>query len=610
MMKRPRLRLKTEPTWTPGLNPHVAAFVNAGKGRGRRVRVPFAEDVRASKGSPAYRAHMYHTKVPPEAIESYIKHYTAPGGTVMDPFCGSGMTGVAALRQGRRALLSDLSPLATFLAYNHGAPVDVDELRGALERMLRAVRPQLEPRYRARCPQCGGPADTRYVIWSDVFRCPACRKEYVLWDAVLDERRRVRSEYTCPACRRTIRKELRDRVGSRPVAASLACPDGCDVKEVPLEGRRRRGGPPGSGDGLWYPTDPIPEGLDELSRVRRSGVTTVDELFTRRNLEGIALLWREASRLRPIALRARALFAVTAIMVRASRLIKYIPSRRMAPGPILGTMYLPSISVEVNVLRLFERRIGALCRAAQDLRPARGAGAMEDLCVSTNNAGDLSTIPDASVDYVFTDPPFGHNIMYSELNFLWESWLGWRTDPTHEAVVSRSQRKGVGDYGGLMAAAFAEIHRVLRPGRWMTLVFHNTQADVWGAIQRGVADAGFRVESIQTLDKSHETFKQVTAEGAVGYDVVVNCCKRSARTRGRKAGPAPVVILRRLLKEAPRGRCKERTARYLHARLTGEQMKSGASVALDYRDVLCLLREHFVVHGGYWSLCPTRKPTH
>jgi len=590
----------------PGANPHVAAFVRRdGPGGAPHAHAPFARDVRGSKWSPVYRAHTYHTKVPPEAIEPYIEQYTAQGDTVLDPFCGSGMTGVAALRLGRRALLSDLSPFATFLAYNHCAPADPEELRSALNGVLDAVRAELEPAYRVECPNCTRPSTVKYVIWSDVLRCPACGKRYALWDVAVDAARRVRRRYHCPYCRVEIVKSLKDRIGSSPVAACLSCPGGCDVREVPLDVRRR--GVSVSGDGAWFPTDEIPVGLDELSRVRRSGVKTVADLFTARNLAAVARLWAAASKVRPDPLRARALFAVTAIMVRASRLIKYIPSLRMAPGPILGTMYLPSFSAEINVLELFERRIGSLCRAAHDLRPLRGADAIDDLCISTQSAGDLRGVPDESIDYVFTDPPFGHNIMYSELNFLWESWLGWRTDRKFEAVVSRSQGKGVQEYGELMASAFAEINRVLKPGRWMTLVFHNTQAEVWAAIQRGIQAAGLSVEAVQTLDKSHETFKQVT--GAVGYDVVVNCRKQAASGRRSGAAAEPLAILQGLLAAAPVGRCKERTARYLHSRLTGELMRSGAAVKLDYKDIVRLLHENFRPCGGYWSTWPTKKPT-
>lgn len=604
-MRRPELRIESETLWTPGVNPRAATFA-AGSASGRAPDQPFTAEVPGAAESGVYRAHMYHTKVPPGAIEPYIKYYTSPGGVVLDPFCGSGMTGVAALRLSRRALLVDLSPFATFLAYNHCAYVDVAELRTVLRAVLEKVRPAVEPAYRVECPGCGSRATIRYVVWSDVFRCPACYKPYVLWDAAISVRRRVLSRFRCPHCRTLIRKQLQDRIGSRPVAMEVKCPNRCSTSEVPamesgyIDGKN-------TGARLWWPTDPIPDGLDELSRVRRSDVKTVSDLFTRRNLEAIARLWAAAAEVEPASLRARALFAITAIMVRASRLIKYIPSRRTAPGPILGTMYLPSLSAEINVLELFERRLRTLCAAAAQI-PASASNA---LCVSTQSATDLSPIPDGSIDYVFTDPPFGRGIMYSELNFLWESWLGWRTDQALEAVVSRSQSKGVAEYGRLMEAAFGEICRVLRPGGWMTLVFHNTQAAVWAEIQRGVENAGFSIESVQTLDKPRETFKQVTADGAVGHDVVVNCRRAPASKPPSRAGD-PVAALRKLIDSAPAGACKERTARHLHARLVGHMVMSRTVMTLDYQDVLRLLDQHFEQKNGYWfrrsgRQCLTKK---
>ena len=64
------------------------------------AREPLPEHVAGSKGGPWYTSHTYPTKVPPEAIEPFIEASTAPGGLVADPFCGSGMTGVAAVLTG------------------------------------------------------------------------------------------------------------------------------------------------------------------------------------------------------------------------------------------------------------------------------------------------------------------------------------------------------------------------------------------------------------------------------------------------------------------------------------------------------------------------------
>ncbi len=77
--------------------------------------------------------------------------------------------------------------------------------------------------------------------------------------------------------------------------------------------------------------------------------------------------------------------------------------------------------------------------------------------------------------YIFTDPPFGSNLMYSELNFIWEAWLRVITNNKSEAVINNTQRKGLDEYHDLMARCFGEMQRALKPGRWITVEFHNSK---------------------------------------------------------------------------------------------------------------------------------------
>jgi DNA methylase len=129
-------------------------------------RPPFAVDIKEGKNDRIYNAHSYHTKVPPRGIIPYILHYTRPGDLILDPFCGSGMTGVAAQmcanppadlleqfpelkeRVGPRAsILNDLSPAACHIAYNYNTPVDVEALKREFERIKAAVKGEFDLLY-------------------------------------------------------------------------------------------------------------------------------------------------------------------------------------------------------------------------------------------------------------------------------------------------------------------------------------------------------------------------------------------------------------------------------------------------------------------------------
>ena len=144
-------------------------------------------------------------------------------------------------------------------------------------------------------------------------------------------------------------------------------------------------------------------------------------------------------------------------------------------------------------------------------------------CVTTADC-TCSGVPPGSVDYIFTDPPFGENIYYADLNFLVESWHGVLTDPESEAIVDKAKKKTAADYQELMRRCFEEYHRVLKPGRWMTVVFSNSKNAIWRAIQEAMGTAGFVIADVRTLDKKQGSFRQVTSS-AVKQDLVISAYK-------------------------------------------------------------------------------------
>jgi hypothetical protein len=155
-----------------------------------------------------------------------------------------------------------------------------------------------------------------------------------------------------------------------------------------------------------------------------------------------------------------------------------------------------------------------------------------DTCVACSHAGRIEGISDSSIDYIFTDPPFGSNIYYSEVNWLYECWLGRLTDSSPEAVVHRKNdrgTKGIADYTRLMTEAFREMYRVLKPGRYATIEFNNSDGQVFEAIKEAVRRAGFAIENMLFLDKGQKTFKQLKGEkgeeDVVGHDVIFNLRK-------------------------------------------------------------------------------------
>ncbi len=132
-----------------------------------------------------------------------------------------------------------------------------------------------------------------------------------------------------------------------------------------------------------------------------------------------------------------------------------------------------------------------------------------------------------SVDYVFTDPPFGAYIPYAELNQINEHWLGKTTDRAREVIVSASQSKGMLEYGAMMENVFTEIGRVLKAEGLATVVFHSAHSEVWRALAQAYTNAGFTVEATSVLDKIQASFKQVVSTVAVKGDPLLLLLKRT-----------------------------------------------------------------------------------
>ena len=193
---------------------------------------------------------------------------------------------------------------------------------------------------------------------------------------------------------------------------------------------------------------------------------------------------------------------------------------RKGGGPLSGTLYVGSLITPPHVLKTFRRNASTIADSLiPPIDPQRGH------IITTQASGSLPSIPDNSVDYIFTDPPFGYNFDYSELNFFWEGLLGVVTNQKNEAIVSTSQGKGLDEYRDLMGRSFSEFYRVLKPGRWLTVEFSNTKASVWNSIQTALTEAGFIVANVSALDKQQGSFKAVTTPTAVKQDLVISTYK-------------------------------------------------------------------------------------
>ena len=590
------LTLSDPPYYTACPNPFIDDFVRCyGKPYDPSIpfnREPFAADVSEGKNDPIYNAHSYHTKVPPRAIVRYILSYTEPGDLVFDGFCGTGMTAVAAQLCGdrsviqslgyrvesdgtilesidengkriwrkfsrlgpRRAIISDLSPAATFISYSYNRPQSRDVLEASVSPILAQTELDFSWMYQTlhkpsasaitkaesiislqnspNLSEAGVVGRINYIVWSDVFSCPECAGDVIFWDAAVDKKHgKIRESFPCPHCGASLEKRnltpktvlLRDSVSDATISQREQVPA---YIVYSVSGKRFEKSADSADKSLaqkiarlahehWFPAFELKKG-DKTGEPIRLGITHTHHFYTPRILQVLA-------RYRSYGLNSWAPFS--ALTPRATRMHRIAASRiggekqgegGATVGIINGTLYMPALSVEMNVMD----------QAADRLKAYAKAWFKKDISiVSTQSSTALATIPSDSIDYIFIDPPFGSNLMYSELNSLWEGWLGVFTQNEKEAIENRTQRKGLDDYRRLMTDCFRELFRILKPGRWATIEFSNTQASVWNSIQTSLQEAGLVVANVSALDKKQGSFNALTNPTSVKQDLVISAYK-------------------------------------------------------------------------------------
>jgi len=116
--------------------------------------------------TPMYLMHKYWARKPHNVVGEYIEHYSQKGDVVLDPFTGSGVTAIEALKRGRKAIAIDLDPMSTFITKMTLRPVDLNEFKESFERIRKDVKTQIQSLYETKCPICGKNATALATIWS------------------------------------------------------------------------------------------------------------------------------------------------------------------------------------------------------------------------------------------------------------------------------------------------------------------------------------------------------------------------------------------------------------------------------------------------------------
>lgn len=463
-----------------------------------------------------YVWHKYWSRKTWNVVSEHIKAYSPEAGIVFDPFAGSGVVAIEAARSKRRAIVCDLNPVANYITEITLLRIKPERLYEAFEGVRDRAMKAIRDLYAVHCLKCGK---------SLVADCFVRRG-----DKVTEVRYKG-----CPHCGH--RSE-----GSRPKKRDI------ELLEALESGRIRD----------WYPRNPLkyPDGAPFKERQQYK---SLDELFTKRNLRAVAMLYAAIQDENSPSVRKVLMGGFTSMIHLCTRMMPvgtpapsnhytYFSSR----GWTQHSYWSASEYMEQNAWDKFEGAItghqgliNAMVESSKELDDVKVTNDWRkvlageaDIAVVTDDCIELmKKMPEESIDYIFTDPPYDASVQYGELSYLWNAWLkeDYRYTETmvaHEIVRNEKQGKPFEVYNALLNNSFKGFYRVLKPERWLTLTFHNPTFRIRNATVRGGIFAGFNYEHIH-----HQPLGQVSAKsmlqpfGSARGDFYLRFARTAAPTR-------------------------------------------------------------------------------
>ena len=410
-----------------------------------------------------YKIHPYFTKQASNVVQAYIEHFTKKGDTVLDPFCGTGVTAIECLTTKRRSINVDIAPLAVFLTKQTCiAPIDLDAFQKAFDRLEESLKDTV------------------------VFVRNASDKKIEQYE----------------------------------------------IKE-------------------WYP-----KGVRLPSN---SDFQFVEDLFDKRQLIVLAKVFNEIKKIKNPIIRDQMKLVFSGTIARANLTYNLSTTRGEARlgdgGSSVFAQYRywrPKRRIVLDVWDRFKYRFHSVKKAKEACNKLIGdfynEGHTFEACVeSTTNLSKF--IKEKSVDYIYTDPPYGAHIAYLDLATMWDAWLGFKVKEENrelEVIEGGDQKHTKEDYLNLLNQSIIEMYKVLKKDAWLSLVFQHKEAWLWYAIKDAAKDVGFEyVNTVAQPTHTTSIHKKKNPLKVLGGQLIINFRKSKSMYSAiePEALPAVKVVL-------------------------------------------------------------------
>ena len=430
---------------------------------------------------PHYMMHRYWGRKAHNVINKYIENYTSEGDTVLDPFMGSGIVIIESAKLKRKGIGFDLNPLSCFIAENTLTHIDIDKFEKYFLKIFENNQTKYQWLYESICPSCNSISKLVNSVWS--------------------EKGISKVKGHCDNCG-TFTKSADEFDKKLIKKAEIYLPK----------------------SNIKYPKDKI------LDYVKRSKKTNINQLFTSRALIILGSIRNDISKIKDKKIRNIILLCFSSMVPNVSKMIPGDESKvNGKSGWVVSKLWAPKIHTEKNIFDSFFNRFKKIRKGKQETNQLIN---FNDYSLINKSSERIKKIKDNSVDYIFTDPPYGESIAYFGLSMFFNAWLELDVDYDNEIIYDPYRHKKHEDYNNRLQRVFKELFRVLKFNKYLSFTFHNRNLLIWKNVMDSVKSAGFELKNIAYQEQAVQSGTQgLNRKNTLKGDFVYNFKKQKNTIR-------------------------------------------------------------------------------
>ena len=459
------------------------------------------KNIKANSHSKHYLLHRYWGRKAHNVVGEYIANYTKENDVVLDPFMGSGVVPIECAKINRSCVGVDLNPISTFLVENTINKIDLDLLTKEFNKIIAKNEKKYQSLYLTKCPKCNKGVYFENSVW----------KEKVFYSLKIN----------CDDCgKQTKKSSIFDR--------SLLN----KISNIFINEKKN----------IFYPKEKI------LKYVKRSDKTHMDMLFSERAIIILGNINKDIEKIKNTKIKNNLKLCFSSMLSSVSRMIPGDEDKVQGrSGWVISKLWVPKIHTEKNIFITFKYRFNKFIvgkKEANDLIDEKRVK------IYNQSSEKLSFLKNNSIDYIFTDPPYGQSISYFGLSMFWNSWLNKKVNYDGEIIYDPYRNKKYVDYETRLINVFNEMYRVLKKNKYLSLTFHNRDIKIWEIVISNLKKIGFYLENIVYQEQAVSSGTQgLNKKNTFRGDFVYNFIKTNTLKNSSTIINAPSTYLIKEIKK-------------------------------------------------------------